>query len=1089
MIMLLRYLLIIAIGVFCVINTFIYPIRINTSIEKEIELSKADNPDEYYDFYDRIRTREGDARPRYQQGYKEIALKKALQTSQNLRLTTHEPPVWESLGPANVPGRTRAILVDVSDPTGNTWFAGTAGGGIWKTSTGGVGWINKTPEIPNLATNSIVQSPSNPDVMYAGSGEGYGIAGSIKGDGIYKSIDHGDTWNLLTSTLNDYRFENINRIIIDPDDENILLVCTNTHALDPQFFSGILKSLNGGTTWQLVYEGSSPVQQLIHHPSDFNIQYATQFANTVLKTEDAGETWVPASTGLVSGGRIELAIAFSDPNRLYAATEGNTIIEDGSELFVSYDAGQSWSMLREVNSGENFNWFGGQGFHNNSLVVNPLNENEIYVGGIDLHKMKLEAGQAMEGNRLLNVFEINSVPFLGWINWGGGFLGGGFDTGEKWFSSGSWTGYPENFSSSDMVSVEIRFGNGLTQMAHRFIVDPISGSNNDGGAGVSPLGHHYADYVEVPFQVWDIDNNIQLMVSFRDQERDGKFNLNERDDNDVDLLNVREYIFIHAISYDPANPNPNITKDGGHGYKNIYSMWPKLRRGSIWNPLNLPDSKVQAIYGPLMIGFKSTINLTSAKGILSLNTVHPDHHNIIPILETASTFKLLDANDGGIYLSDLSTNPGVGDSKWVKASNQMVTGQFYGIDKKPLANIYIGGLQDNGVWLSGQNPNQSANYTLKIGGDGGEVVWNYRNPDKVITSNQYNRLFISTDAGANWSTVSGYPDKGVGNAPFITRIGNSKVAPDLIYLVGSSGVSRSADFGNSWTTTAINNQWSSGTITSTYNIEVSDADYKVIWAGGAMSSAINIHVSSNGGNTFSPVTKYSLRTLGPISGIATHPYEPNTAYLLFSLARTPKVLRTKDLGVSWEDISGYGTDETSSNGFPDVATYCLFVHPVDPNIIWAGTEIGIFESIDDGVSWHFQEGNLPSASIWQIKAVDDKVIVATHGRGLWAAQIDGLQWPENVVVGINKEELSVSANFYPNPASDFINVDFDSPSGKDYVIRLIDAHGRVVRYVPGRSQDGKQSEKIDLDNLSNGIYIVSIEMSGKSESGRIVVIK
>ena len=109
---------------------------------------------------------------------------------------------------------------------------------------------------------------------------------------------------------------------------------------------------------------------------------------------------------------------------------------------------------------------------------------------------------------------------------------------------------------SDFVSIEWRFGPGLSQMAHRFQVPADAGNNGDGGAGVPDSVYTYEDYVEVPFQVWDIDNNKQLMVSFRDQQRDGVFNLNPRDtDNDPGLLNTREYFYAHAVDYDPDNPD------------------------------------------------------------------------------------------------------------------------------------------------------------------------------------------------------------------------------------------------------------------------------------------------------------------------------------------------------------------------------------------------------------------------------------------------------------------------------------------------------------------------------------------------------
>ena len=130
--------------------------------------------------------------------------------------------------------------------------------------------------------------------------------------------------------------------------------------------------------------------------------------------------------------------------------------------------------------------------------------------------------------------------------------------------------------------------------------------------------------------------------------------------------------------------------------------------------------------------------------------------------------------------------------------------------------------------------------------------------------------------------------------------------------------------------------------------------------------------------------------MGGISGIATHPIQDSIAYILFSFSQKPKILRTTNLGQTWEDISGFGANTTSSNGFPDVAVYDLIVMPHQPNTIWAGTEIGLFESTDNGVSWHMANNGLPALPIWDMTNVEDEVVLGTHGRGIWSVKIPGL---------------------------------------------------------------------------------------------------
>ena len=108
--------------------------------------------------------------------------------------------------------------------------------------------------------------------------------------------------------------------------------------------------------------------------------------------------------------------------------------------------------------------------------------------------------------------------------------------------------------------------------------------------------------------------------------------------------------------------------------------------------------------------------------------------------------------------------------------------------------------------------------------------------------------------------------------------------------------------------------------------------------------------------------------MGSITKLATHPTEPKTAYALFSFADRPKILRTKNLGQTWDDVSGFGTGSTSTNGFPDVATFCLYVRPDDPSILWAGTEIGIMESIDNGITWNLLNVAIVLFLLWRVRS-------------------------------------------------------------------------------------------------------------------------
>ena len=132
---------------------------------------------------------------------------------------------WRERGPANVPGRTRGLIVDPDDPQRLTWFAGSAAGGVWKTADGGINWEPITPTLPNLATTVLAMAPGNTSHIYLGTGEGFGNLDRVRGSGIFKSTDRGKTWVWLTTTQG---FGDVNRIVISSDNSAIAVAAAST---------------------------------------------------------------------------------------------------------------------------------------------------------------------------------------------------------------------------------------------------------------------------------------------------------------------------------------------------------------------------------------------------------------------------------------------------------------------------------------------------------------------------------------------------------------------------------------------------------------------------------------------------------------------------------------------------------------------------------------------------------------------------------------------------------------------------------------------------------------------------------------------
>ncbi len=583
-------------------------------------------------------------------------------------------------------------------------------------------------------------------------------------------------------------------------------------------------------------------------------------------------------------------------------------------------------------------------------------------------------------------------------------------------------------TAAEFVGIEIRFGATLSQKAYRFSIPEGRTS------GVTPAEYTYQNIIDVPFEVWDTKNNRQLAVSIRDQANDGAFNLK---DNHNDS---REYIFVHALPYSET-PNDKITTTGGHTYKNMYLIWIAQPSGTQWNTNTIPEgAKLNINYGDVLTQPRKTTVITDQYGDLAQDDqarfrnsgffggIHPDMHQLIALKGTnQGEFRILSSNDGGMHLSNLGSDPGVQDSSWTMLGNTYNTSQFYGIAKVPKQQQYLGGTQDNGSWLFlGDETDSIASpddaYIPIKGGDGFECQWHATKSSVLLATSQFNGI-SKFDPATGWRNgTTGMTDVGSGRAPFISRLAYTKSDPDLVFAIGASGVWRSDNFADSWQLAPIPTQWfGSG------DVDISPANPQIVWAGEGMSEFSSIFLSKDGGLSFTTLTDFA--EIGATSGIYTHPTEEGTAFVLFSVAKRAKILRTKDFGQTWEDISGFHPSSTST-GFADVPTYSILVMPHDTKRIWAGTEIGIFESNDEGKTWNLLP-DFPNVSVWDMRAEDNEIVIGTHGRGIWTATIDELTSANTPSVTL-APRLNTLAQV-PSSSAIILNINMDLRSRYDSV--------------------------------------------------------
>jgi len=279
------------------------------------------------------------------------------------------PVTWEWVGPGNIGGRLRPIVIHPTNP--DIIYVGSASGGIWKTVDGGANWFVLDDFLPSLSVGDMVMHPEDFNTLFAGTGEGFfetvegtSNTAAVRGAGIFVSSDAGLKWNQIPSTNNsDFYF--VNRIEFDPMDSSTLLVTTN---------SGIWRSTDLGLNWSLrepfhaldiKYDPNDPMKVVAGgHDTEDGPYYST----------DGGLTWQLANGA--GGERQEIAWAPSQPNTVYAAVSNNGRIK----VWRSTDGGQNYTLQT---SGSGIQTWAG---YNNTIWVDPTNADFVIVGGVRFYR-------------------------------------------------------------------------------------------------------------------------------------------------------------------------------------------------------------------------------------------------------------------------------------------------------------------------------------------------------------------------------------------------------------------------------------------------------------------------------------------------------------------------------------------------------------------------------------------------------------------------------------------------------------------------------------------------------------------------------
>ncbi|HYV09562.1 MAG TPA: Ig-like domain-containing protein [Pyrinomonadaceae bacterium] len=327
---------------------------------------------------------------------------------------------WQSLGPGNVGGRTRALVIDPVNP--DVMYSAGVAGGVWKTTNGGTSWLPLDDFLANIAVTCLALDPTNPSIIYAGTGEGFFNADGVRGAGIFKSTDAGAHWTRLTATASNSNFFFVNDIVVSNVNAQHVFAATGT---------GVLRSLDGGTTWTLVLSvptvlgsttgvrGAMDLVIRTDQPTDYIFVAAGTAFNPgepqsrIFRNTDAGGagTWDEVYTEAAMG-RTSLAIAPSNQNVIYAMSTSfaaGTFSLGLLGVFRSTNSGDPGTWTTQVrNTSANkqdtlllsnpvnaalvecgfgtANQFLNQGWYDNVIAVDPTDPNKVWAGGVDLFR-------------------------------------------------------------------------------------------------------------------------------------------------------------------------------------------------------------------------------------------------------------------------------------------------------------------------------------------------------------------------------------------------------------------------------------------------------------------------------------------------------------------------------------------------------------------------------------------------------------------------------------------------------------------------------------------------------------------------------
>ena len=759
-----------------------------------------------------------------------------------------------------------------------------------------------------------------------------------------------------------------------------------------------------------------------------NTFYVAAASGGIWKTEDNGQSFTPIFDHQGALGIGAMALAPSDNNILWVGTgEDNSSRSTyaGNGIHKSTDGGKTWEHIGLVHSQ-----------HIGQIIIHPTNPDIVWVGSMGgLYSKNKERGlyKTTDGGKSwkktlyiddnTGIIDIQIHPtnpdVLLAASWerfrqAHDFIGNGKGSAIWRSEDGgdTWRKAVEGFPQDEFVG---RIGFDFSLSNPNVVYALLDNQGKSDKPAPEPRRRGNQQQEENPLKLEDFkDMTLDQALALEDKRlesmaRRSQFSTKYTASEIKRLLKTGKITTAQIANYNGGAVDANAamfgqpikgaevyrSEDAGKSWKlvsesdirQLYNTY-----GYYFGEIRVSTSDENEIFVlgvPLLVSRDGGKNFSRTD---SIGDPHSDHQAMW--IDPKDSKHILLGNDGGLYRSY------GGGARWDHMNTQMPISQFYSVmvDQATPYMIY-GGMQDNGVWYGKSTNKPEDPWEPLFGGDGMVVAVDTRDNDIVYTGSQFgNYARINKKTGERKRITPGHD---IGNAPnrwnWRTPAELSYHNQDIVYM-GSQYVYQSLDQGNTWTTISpdlTKNQKSGNVPYATLSVvEESPLEFGTLYAG---SDDGNVWITRNNGGNWTSLNA-GLPQDRWVSSISPSKYKEGRVYITLNGYRYDEfntyVYKSEDYGKTWTSIK---------SNLPEEAANIIIEDPKMPNILYLGTDHGLYVSMDEGNNWNLFQGEIPNVAIYDmvIQERENHLIVGSHGRSVYVVdlkQIHELAQPEPMVM-------------------------------------------------------------------------------------------